>query len=306
MANGGQTDRPEGTANVTNHDGDNRWERFARSKRFLPTRPLAAIGALAGFLAAVGGIITAVQAVWPHSKKSDLERVHSLSLSLGSDIDAVERNLGTNNRLTTYIGDSANYRNPPEGPTKDLFVRIYRLGLIFVQVGYQKSSGTVVEWIVQSCDPQVKIEFRRFDTTLTLNQTTFAQVTSGDLPSRARYSTWADIPSEQLEFSSPAGASNYISEIWGTNGSCFHSSWRGAGDEPLIQWNATPIEGDTRKPIDAGKEISWKDLQRYRHEKVVNLYGQAGPLDHVNRFPLLPGHGPPFEVTQKYLFAPSS
>ncbi|MCC5481281.1 hypothetical protein, partial [Streptomyces barringtoniae] len=212
-----------------------RWERFASSRRFVPQKPLAAVVGLVGFLAAVAGLVSGIEAMWPHKRESDIARVHSLLL--GSDIDAVERSLGGENRVATYRGDSDDYSIKPQGPTSGLLVRIYRLHRVFVQVGYRANSGTVAEWVVQSCDPKVKIKFSRSGAdanpppTVTLNQTTMSQMTRGNIPSRVQYRTYADASSERLEFSAPSVASGATSEVWGTSGGLCDSPWRGAGEE---------------------------------------------------------------------------
>lgn len=280
-----------------------RWKRFASSHRFLPQKPLTAIAAFVAFLAAVAAVVSKVEDAWPRPKKSDIDRVHTLSL--GSDIDAVERNLGTDKRLTTYSGNSGSYRMGPQGPTQGLSVRIYRLHRIFVQVGYQTASGTVVEWVVQSCDPNVKINFLRShrDAMATLNQTTLYQMTSGSLPVRAQYRTPTDGAGERLEFSAPDVASDQTSEIWGTNDGLCDSPWIGNGKEPLMDWSGGP-----KRAISYGtfKEVTWNELQRFRSGKEVNLYGQARPVDDVNNFPLLPGNGTPAEITGQFLPTPTS
>ncbi|MGW6835418.1 hypothetical protein ACWGCI_18695 [Streptomyces sp. NPDC054949] len=280
-----------------------RWQRFASTKRFLPTKPISAIGAFVAFLAAIVGIIVGVKELIPPPQKSPVERVQSLSL--GSDIDAVERSLGVKNRLITYPGESGSYRSGPEGPTKGLSVRIYRLDRIFVQIGYQPVSGTVVEWVVQSCNPEVKIQLPRVsgdNTRVTLNQSTLGEVSS-DLPERASYSSPADGAHERLEFSQPSVASSNTGEVWGTNHGRCDSQWRGRYDEPVLEWN-----GGSQKATRSSKseEVPSSELQDFRSNKVVNLYGQARPVNGVEEFPLLPGHGTPVEITGEYLPMPRS
>ncbi|MEU4845551.1 hypothetical protein [Streptomyces gilvosporeus] len=295
-------DRDGGTNRAKGDGPVSHWEQFTYSRTYFT---LKLIGKFIGALGLLATLATFVIVYRPHSHETDSERVHKLSL--GSDIHAVERDLGGDNRLTTYLGDSGAYQMGPQGPTKGLSVRIYRLNKIFVQVGYQTSSGAVVEWIVQSCDPKVQIQLDRSmsngssNDKVTLNKTTLAEMTSSSLPQRAFYNTPVDGPGERLEFSPPDKSTEYTSEIWGTTDGLCDSRWLGKGTEPLLEW-----DGGDHQPIDVvAKKVPWSELRRFRSEKLLNLYGQARPVYDIGKFPLLPGHGTPVEITGKYLPTPT-
>jgi hypothetical protein len=248
-------------------------------------------------LVALGAGVTAI---WqfilinrPHKEETVGERLQQLKLN--SSRESVEAVLGI--PVAKYRGDDATtYRYEPVGPTHGISVRIYRLGQVFVQVGYD-ASDSVKEWVVQSCDQKVKIELPRANGrgVIVLNGDTFHEVSQAK-PLKALYRYPADSAPERLEFLSGDATDFGVGEVWGVGPGC-DSHWVGRGEEPAFEWN-----GDGHRPTDLmANTLPFSVLEGYRSGKLVNLYGQADGVWAGNTtFPLLPGHGTPMEVIASY------
>ncbi|MER5222854.1 hypothetical protein [Streptomyces flaveus] len=232
------------------------------------------------------------------AKKSAAEKIKSLDLGL--DIDLFERTLGRDTRISTYAGDSDDFAiyKAEGGVARQLTVRIYKVEGFYIQVGANRT-GTVIVMIVQACDPANKLTMSRQGRPVTLNETRFEEM-SPEPPKRASYNIPASNPAEFLEFSSPAEVDDGVGEVWGSGPAC-NSGWSGKAEEPLINWNGT--ENGAAPSLFAATDSKavdpWQELKRFRHGKILNLYGKAAPVYVPADFPLLPGHGTPEEIISR-------
>ncbi|MEU8890430.1 hypothetical protein [Streptomyces sp. NPDC048442] len=223
-------------------------------------------------------------------------------LNVGLDVDFFERTLGRENRVSTYAGDTGDFSiyEGEGGAVRQLTARIYKVEDFYVQTGANKA-GTVVVMVIQSCNPKVKVTLPRQGDPVTLNETRFVEM-SPALPKRARYNVPVSNPGEYLEFSSPLGVDHGVAEVWGAGPAC-NSGWAGNGDEPIINWIEPPIGavGPSVEEYNPGKPKSdpWKEVDRFRKGKVLNLYGKASPVYRAEDFPLLPGHGTPEQIVTR-------